>query len=148
MNLDSEFSFRSIGARLRWSFFFLIVMFGCQVQAADIRKADVIAVYFTADWCQPCKPFTALLADVGNRFDGEPVLGIVFDYTNRSTREDAEMHASALALQPLWQHNSDQLGMLYLLDARTKKVLASITPDRDFDAVVNKVTAALENAGS
>ena len=110
------------------------------------RKAKLIGVLFHADWCRPCHEIDGVIEDISNRFDGEPILGIVFDLTDLSTRTHSEMLASALGLDELWRKNGGQLGTAYLLDAETKEIIESMSPEATLDAAFEELSAKVEKA--
>jgi thiol-disulfide isomerase/thioredoxin len=113
-------------------------------QGGALQKPKIIGVLFHAEWCQECKEMDLIIEDLADKYDGGPVLGIIFDITNQTTRNHAEMLASALGLEELWSSNAGQLGVLYIIDAETKQVLSRLTTEHDFAQMSAEIDKALK----
>ncbi len=87
-------------------------------------KPRYLAIKMHADWCASCRQMSTIVADLEGRLDGEPVLVLQLDLTNRSTRARSAMLASALGLDSVWRDFSDTTGKVLLVNARTKRVEA------------------------
>jgi len=122
---------------------FLGLAFG--VTAQELLRPKIIAVQIFAEWCEPCSEMDDIASDLADRFDGEPILGIVLDVTDLSTRYHAELLAGALGLDDLYRKKKGTLGVIYLLDAKTKSIIETITQADEFDTMSEKVQKALAN---
>lgn len=112
-------------------------------QNGVLKQPKIIAVYFHARWCQDCKEMVDVLEDIADKYDGRPALGVVFDVTNQTHRSHSEMLASALGLEELWKQNAGKLGIVYLLDARSKKVLSKFGHEATFEQIIKVVDKLL-----
>lgn len=113
-------------------------------QDASLKNPKILGVFFGAEWDAQSVDLGPKLKNLGNKYDGAPILAVLFDLTNRKTRDQAEMMASTLGLEKLWTENADKTAILYLVNAETKEALSSITPQDDFAAMCAKIEAALK----
>ena len=104
-----------------------------------LRKAKFIAVEFYADWCEPCAAMEQKIALLSEKYDNQPILGVVLDVTNHSSRDNAEMLASRLGLEELWPTGMENMGDIFILDAETGELLDKLTPEESFTAMTAKV---------
>ena len=111
--------------------------------AQELPRPKVIAVQVFAQWCEPCLNMEEAVGHLADRFDGEPILGIVLDVTDLSTRYHAQLLAGALDLDALYREKRDTLGEIYLIDAESKALIETITEADDFDTMSAKVRNAL-----
>ena len=111
--------------------------------AQELPRPKVIAVQVFAQWCEPCLEMEEAVGHLADRFDGEPVLGIVLDVTDLSTRYHARLLAGALELDALYREKKDTLGEIYLLDGESKALIETITEADDFETMSAKVRKAL-----
>ena len=111
--------------------------------AQELTKPKVIAVQVFAQWCEPCAKMEEAVGLLADRFDGEPILGIVLDVTDLSTRYHAELLASALDLDALYREKKGTLGEIYLLNAESTALIETITEVDDFETMSAKVQKAL-----
>ncbi len=111
--------------------------------AQELPRPKVIAVQVFAQWCEPCLEMEEAVGHLADRFDGEPVLGIVLDVTDMSTRYHARLLAGALELDALYREKKDTLGEIYLLDGESKALIETITEADDFETMSAKVRKAL-----
>ncbi len=111
--------------------------------AQELPRPKVIAVQVFAQWCEPCLEMEEAVGHLADRFDGEPVLGIVLDVTDMSTRYHARLLAGALELDALYREKKDTLGEIYLLDAESKALIETITEADDFETMSAKVRKVL-----
>ncbi len=111
--------------------------------AQELPRPKVIAVQVVAQWCEPCVNMEEAVGHLADRFDGEPILGIVLDVTDLSTRYHAQLLAGALDLDALYREKRDTLGEIYLIDAESKALIETITEADDFDTMSAKVRNAL-----
>ena len=113
--------------------------------AQELPRPKVIAVQVFAQWCEPCLELEEAIGHLADRFDGEPILGIVLDVTNLSTRYHARLLAGALGLDALYQEKKGTLGEIFLVDGNSKVLIETITKADDFEAMSAKVRRALES---
>ena len=112
--------------------------------AEELLRPKVIAVQIYAYWCEPCNDMENAIGHLGDRFDGEPVLGIVLDVTDLSSRYHAQLLAGALGLDALYREKKNTFGEIYLVDGTSKALIETITVDDDFETMSGKVRKALE----
>ncbi len=110
-----------------------------------LKRPKIIAVHVSADWCEPCEGLNEKVEMLADRFDGEPVLGIIIDVTDLSTRHHSQMLAAALGLEELWRTHRGDVGVIYLLDAETKALIDTLTPENSFEEMSAKVLKVLTN---
>ncbi len=111
--------------------------------AQDLPRPKVIAVQVFAQWCDPCLKMEEAVGNLADRFDGEPILGIVLDVTDLSTKYHASLLAGALDLDALYREKKDTLGEVYLLDGESKALIETLTEADDFETMSAKVRKAL-----
>ncbi len=111
--------------------------------ANELTKPKVIAVQIFANWCEPCEHMEEAANQLSDRFDGSPILGIVLDVSDLSTRYHAKLLASALDLNALYQEKKGTLGVIYLIDGESKALIETLTAADDFEAMSAKVRKAL-----
>ncbi len=109
-----------------------------------VRAPKVLAVKFHADWCGYCKAMGPVIDDLENKFDGKPVLFVTLDVTNQTAKNQAEMHAAALGLSDLWTANGGGTGKIYLVDARTRQPLATLTSEQSLKEMGAKLQETLK----
>ena len=81
----------------------LIIGLASRSFADELPRPKVIAVQVFAEWCEPCLKMEEAVGHLADRFDGEPILGIVLDVTDLSTRYHAQLLAGALDLDALYR---------------------------------------------
>ena len=101
--------------------------------AQELPRPKVIALQVFAQWCEPCLKMEEAVGHLADRFDGEPILGIVLDVTDLSTRYHAQLLAGALDLDALYREKKDVLGEIYLVDGKSKALIETITEADDFE---------------
>jgi thiol-disulfide isomerase/thioredoxin len=108
--------------------------------AAEAPK--LVALKLHADWCGTCRKMGPAFEDAKGRLDGKAVLFVVLDRTNRSTRSEAEMLASALGLGGVYDADKGT-GKVLVVDAKTKKLVATLSADLDGKAMAKELEALL-----
>ena len=111
--------------------------------AQDLPRPKVIAVQVFAEWCDPCLKMEEAVGQLADRFDGEPILGIVLDVTNLSTKYHASLLAGALELDALYREKQGTFGEIYLIDGESKALIETLTEADDFETMSAKVRKAL-----
>ena len=103
---------------------------GLAVAEADAEKEspkpktsspELIVLKFHADWCGSCRTMGPIVEDLQNKMDGDPVLFLTLDLTNRSTRMQAEYLVDSLGLSDAWvgHGGGKATGFLLAVDAET-----------------------------
>ncbi len=121
----------------------LLIGFVTGSSAQELPRPKVIAVQVFAQWCEPCLKMEEAVGHLADRFDGEPILGIVLDVTDLSTRYHAQLLAGALDLDALYREKKGTLGEIYLVNAKSKALIETITEADDFETMSAKVRKAL-----
>ncbi len=121
----------------------LLIGFVTGSLAQELPRPKVIALQVFAQWCEPCLKMEEAVGHLADRFDGEPILGIVLDVTDLSTRHHARLLAGTLDLDALYREKKGTLGEIYLLDGKSKALIETITEADDFETMSAKVRNAL-----
>jgi len=112
----------------------LLTKTGLQPTAQALGGAEVVALYFSAHWCPPCRAFTPQLAAAlyGNRF---PQLQVVFVSSDRDQASFDSYYAEMPWLSlPFGAPQKQTLGMTYqvrgipsfiILDGKTGRLISS-----------------------
>jgi len=113
-------------------------------ESGAAAKPAVVALKFHADWCGSCKAMGPVFEDLRNKLDGEPVLFVTLDLTNRSTAAQAEYHAAALGAGRHWSEYGGKTGFILLLDAQSGDVLGKLTREQDIKAMGAAIKSAVQ----
>jgi hypothetical protein len=73
----------------------------------------------------------------------EPCLTVKLDQTDPKSRQ-AEYMLAALGLGDLWKDHGGKTGFVLLVDARTRKVVSTITPAQDVKEIKATLAAAVK----
>ncbi len=92
--------------------------------AAEAPK--VIALQFYADWCAGCKALQPKLDEAMKDAAGQPCLTVKLDQSDKNSRQ-AEYMLAALGYGDLWKEHAGKTGFVLLVDAKTRKVLSTVT---------------------
>ncbi len=117
--------------------FVLMFVFGTGVISAQDttnQKLKLIALKFYADWCPTCKAMGPVFTDLSNKFDDSSVLFVTLDFTNSTTRKNANLMMQALRLSHLL-NTYKGTGYIVLLDAKSHKILETFTVKLTFDEI-------------
>ena len=110
---------------------------------------DVPAIYAVemyADWCTNCRAMAPALESAMLTLAQDPVLLVIFDFTDEPTTEQAGMLAGALSLGKIYLENEGLTGYLLMVDPATGEIRGRIEPWMAPDEMVDLVrrTAAGE----
>ena len=107
---------------------FLGLLVGMAPVMAQMESSSpkLIALKFHADWCGGCKAMGPVFTDLQNHFDGTPVLFVVLDFTNKTSKHHSKMMAAGLGLKEVMMENKGT-GFILLVDANTKKVVKKLS---------------------
>lgn len=111
-----------------------------QAHAAEAPK--VIALAFYADWCPGCKALKPKLEEAMKDAASQPFLNVKLDQTDKGSRQ-AEYMLAALGLGDLWKEHAGKTGFVLLVDAKTRKVVSTITYKQDVKEIKSTLMAAL-----
>lgn len=109
--------------------------------AAEAPK--VIALVFYADWCPGCKALKPKLEEAMKDAAGQPCLTVKLDQTDKDSKQ-AEYLLAALGLGDLWKDNAGKTGFVLLVDAKSHKVLSTITSMQEVKEIKSTLMAALK----
>lgn len=135
----------------RWIYslvFSLVTMLSvAQVQAYELPKPKVIAVFFSAEWCPACKQLAPALeaARKEGGFNTKDILFVKLDLTDKASVHQSILLSSALGIVPFVQKQGGSTGYVALLGEDKTTELARF--DRtataaDIVAVIEKQLAA------
>jgi hypothetical protein len=111
-----------------------------------LNKPAITVAFFYADWDPVSVRVDTAMERLANKYDGQPVLGIVLDVSNQTHRHHAELLASALGLDEAWNVNGEKVGIAYIVDSDSGEIIDTLTEEDDMTAGAAKVDAALEKA--
>ncbi|MEM6261221.1 MAG: thioredoxin domain-containing protein [Bacteroidota bacterium] len=94
-----------------------------------IPEPNVYVVKFHADWCGSCRALGPVLEDLTNKLDGKPVLFVELDFTNQTTRHQANLLASGLGIGKHVAESGYSTGYILVIDPDTKEVKKKLTKD-------------------
>lgn len=112
------------------------------------QSPQLIAVRFHADWCAVCKQLVPNYAKLISDSRNLPVLFVTLDMTNEITRRQSEYLASSLGIADLWAEQGNRVGVIKLLDAASKDVLASISAGDDLQRIESVIRTAASPHGT
>ncbi|MEK6703607.1 MAG: thioredoxin domain-containing protein [Planctomycetota bacterium] len=111
-----------------------------QAHAAEAPK--IIAVNFYADWCPGCKALKPKLEEAMKDAASQPCLTVKLDQTDKDSHQ-AEYMLAALGLGDLWKEHAGKTGYVLLVDAKTHKVVSTITSMQETKEIKTTLMAAL-----
>ncbi len=110
--------------------------------AQDIEKPELLIVKFHADWCGSCKAIGPALEDLTNKLDGKPILFVELDFTNKTTKHQANLLASTIGIEKIVANNN-ATGFILVIDSKTKEIKAKLTKAQTTKEMGNKITSLL-----
>lgn len=109
------------------------------------RKPKLVALDFYADWCPACKALTPVYRDLANKTDGQPVLFVTLDQTNKAKARQAEYLIAELGFGDLWSEYGGKTGFVLLVDPDTGTVVDRISARDTLADMTTKVNANLDS---
>lgn len=109
--------------------------------AVAAQMPTVIALSFYADSCPGCKMLAPKLDEVMAASSTQPCLFVKLDQSDKGSHQ-AEYLLAALGMAELWKDNAGRTGFVLLVDTKSKKVVATLTPEQDIKAMKATVAAA------
>lgn len=110
--------------------------------AAEAPK--VIALQFYADWCPGCKALQPKLDEVMKDVSGQPCLTVKLDQTDKDSHQ-AEYLLAALGYGDLWKEHAGKTGFVVLVNAKTHKVLSTVTSMQETKDIKAAFMSALKS---
>ncbi len=90
---------------------------GSRIDANTVTDKDIVAVYFSAQWCPPCRAFTPILVETANVLQAEgKSFGVLFVSSDRSKEEMLaymEEYDMPWAAVPHHSDTAEELSLLY-----------------------------------
>lgn len=127
---------------------FIILSFVPLTSYAQTDKPMLYAVSFHADWCGSCKALGPKVIKARGKadLDNQNVLFVKLDLTNKTTRHQSSLMASALGLGDYYKNNNGKTGFILLVNSSNGEVLGKLTKDMDagqISAMINEKIAQL-----
>jgi len=121
---------------------FTLFMLPSKGNAQDITSPQLMVVKFHADWCGSCKTIGSALIDLSNKLDGQPILFTKLNFTNNTTRHQANLLASALGIEKVVAENNST-GFMLVIDAETKQIKDKLIKTQTVKEMGNIIKANL-----
>ena len=113
----------------------------------DVKKPAMIAVWARADWCGACSKLGKVYGKLEARTAKLPVLHLRMNRTDKSTNRQAEYLAAVLGIEKIWRTNAAEVGTIALIDAETRKLVATARASDGIDRIEKTIRKALKRAG-
>lgn len=104
---------------------------------AQTAPPTLIVAKFHADWCGKCKGLPTM-SDLENKFKDENVLFVVLDMTNKSTKHQSELLASALGITSVYEQNNST-GFLAVIDTKSKMLKTKLYQDKNLTQMTSEI---------
>ena len=99
-----------------------------------------------ADWCGACAKLEKEYSRLEARTAKLPVLYVRLNKTDKSTTRQAEYLAAALGIEKVWRKSADNVGTIALIDAETRKLVATTRASQCLDEIEDAIRKALKRA--
>ncbi|TAE71619.1 MAG: hypothetical protein EAZ85_10575 [Bacteroidetes bacterium] len=109
-----------------------------------ITGVKLTAVCLHADWCENSRALLKYYENLKNKFDGQDILFVTLDFTNRTTRHQASLLANALNVHEQVAEY-DETGVILLITqvqtrkATTKKISGVLERTMPFEEMANQI---------
>jgi hypothetical protein len=115
---------------------------------AETQKPILYAVAFHADWCGSCKVLGPNVVKARGKadLDNQNVLFAKLDLTDKTTRHQSALLASALGISDFYAENDGKTGFVLLVNSATGENVGKLTKDMDanqISALITEQIAAL-----
>ncbi len=124
----------------------LLMVFVQPANASALHpKANLIALYFSAQWCPNCHALNPTLEEARSkgRLDDKDVLFVTLDLTNKTTIHQSLMLAEALGVTDFVKSQGSSTGYVAILDASTHKELAHFDRTATADGMIKIIMEKL-----
>lgn len=108
---------------------------------AHTEKPILYAIAFHADWCSSCKLLgpKVIKARGKSDLDSQNVLFIKLDLTDKTSRHQSSLVASAIGITDFYQSNAGKTGFVLLVNSATGVTLGKLTKDMDADQISSEI---------
>lgn len=112
---------------------------------ADPQEAELYVVKFHADWCGSCRVLGPQIKKARGKagLDDQAVLFIKLDLTDATTRNQAELMASAIGLGDYFEKNAGKTGFALLVDADSGEIKGRITKDMNAVDIIQSIESMI-----
>ncbi|MEM7610649.1 MAG: thioredoxin domain-containing protein [Pseudomonadota bacterium] len=117
---------------------------------AESQSPALYGVLFYADWCGSCKTLDPKLtkakadSDVGQ----SDILFVRLDLTDKATKHQASLLASALDLDGVYAENAGKTGYLAIIDADTGKTVNRVFKNMSVDEITALIKTEISKSSS
>jgi len=115
---------------------------GTTVQEINDHQPELIVVKFHADWCGSCRALGPALTDLSNKLDGQSVLFTELNFTNNTTKHQANLLAGAMGIDNIVAENNGT-GFILVIDGDTKEVKSKLTKDMSVKEMSKNIASFL-----
>jgi len=112
------------------------------IQKANDNRPELIVVKFHADWCGSCRALGPALTDLSNKLDGQSVLFTELNFTNNTTKHQANLMAAAMDIDNIVEENNGT-GFILVIDGDTKEVKSKLTKDMSVKEMSKSIVSFL-----
>ena len=119
--------------------FLLIAVMPLKSYAAEAPA--LYAVAFHADWCGSCKVLGSNVVKARGKsdLDSQNVLFVKLDLTNKATRDQSSLMASALGIKDFYEENNGKTGFVLLVNSKTGEAVGKLTKDMDSGQITTMI---------
>lgn len=114
-------------------------------QLSPAKLPDIIAIRVQADWCETSRKLDPVFAKLKSWSSDKPVLFVTFDKSTKTTSQQAEYLAGVLGLDAVWPKHGDKVGTIVLVDAKRKRVVASLSANSSLETLEAAIQSALSS---
>ena len=111
--------------------------------AASAASAKLWAVYFYADWCPSCKILSPKLDAARKELNGQDVLFVTFNLTDKAAIHQSILLAQALGLGDYLRQQGSGTGYVAVLDAKSRRELFRLEKEESSEGIQKRIQAGL-----